>query len=210
MQRHPPARGAWLALDTIAVRENVRDLDAAHVANLAQSIPLRGVLVPLIVRLIDDGYELVAGYHRIAACRSLGLPDVLVAVREREGSSADSAAENVTLMSAVLDRPDPLTLVQSARPQQHVSNDRRLARTVRSAITRPVAPSTAPTVCDALCVSAPITIISTIPSLGLTNGCPVDTSQSGRCHAPIKSRRDPRTAAGDTTTGSQTAAHNRG
>jgi hypothetical protein len=41
-----------------------------------------------------------------------------------------------------------------------------------------------------LCVSAPSTIICTVPSLGyLTNGSPADTSQSGRCHAPIRSRR---------------------
>jgi ParB family transcriptional regulator, chromosome partitioning protein len=61
-----------LALDDIRVRENVRDLDVDHVDNLAQSIALRGLLVPLIVRPIDGGYELVAGYHRIAACRQLG------------------------------------------------------------------------------------------------------------------------------------------
>ncbi|MGI9099028.1 MAG: ParB/RepB/Spo0J family partition protein [Solirubrobacteraceae bacterium] len=85
-----------LALDAIAVRENVRELDTEHVENLAQSIALRGVLVPLIVRAVDDGYELVAGYHRIAACRNLGLVDVPVVVREPAGSSADSAAENVT------------------------------------------------------------------------------------------------------------------
>src|SRR4051812_37166693 len=79
----------------------------------------------------------------------------------------------------------------TARPQANrSSNDRRLALTVRSASTRPVAPSTAPTVCDCLWVSAPITIIRTVPSLGsLTNGSPADTSQSGRCHAPIRSRR---------------------
>jgi ParB/RepB/Spo0J family partition protein len=85
-----------LALDEIAVRDNVRELDLEHVDNLAQSIALRGVLVPLIVRATDDGWELVAGYHRIAACRQLGVDDVPVVVREREGSSADSAAENVT------------------------------------------------------------------------------------------------------------------
>ena len=84
------------------------------------------------------------------------------------------------------------------------SNDAASRGTVRSATTRPVAASTAATVCESLCVSAPITIIRTVPSLGYTNGSPVDTSQSGRCHAPIKSRRDPRTAAGDTTTDSQT------
>ena len=85
-----------LALDEILVRENVRDLDEAHVDNLAQSIALRGLLVPLIVRPTDAGYELVAGYHRMAACRKLDLPDAAVVVREKEGSSADSAAENVT------------------------------------------------------------------------------------------------------------------
>ena len=85
-----------LALDSIRVRDNVRELDPDHVTALAQSIALRGLLVPLIVRPVDDGYELVAGYHRIAACLKLGLTDAAVVVREHEGSSADSAAENVT------------------------------------------------------------------------------------------------------------------
>ena len=44
-----------LALDEIVVRDNVRELDAAHVNNLAQSIALRGLLVPLIVRPVDAG-----------------------------------------------------------------------------------------------------------------------------------------------------------
>ena len=87
---------ATLALDSIHVRENVRDLDAEHVAALAQSIKLRGLLVPVIVRAIDAGHELVAGYHRFAACRQLGLDEIPVVVREHDGSSADSAAENVT------------------------------------------------------------------------------------------------------------------
>ena len=92
----PVAGELRLALNDIRVRENVRELDVEHVDKLAQSIALRGVLVPLIVRVIDDGYELVAGYHRIAACRQLDLSDVPVVVRGHEGSSADSAAENVT------------------------------------------------------------------------------------------------------------------
>ena len=92
-----PASGELrLALDDILVGDNVRDLDAAHVDSLAQSIALRGLLVPLIVRATDAGFELVAGYHRYHACRKLGLDDAPVVVREKEGSSADSAAENVT------------------------------------------------------------------------------------------------------------------
>jgi hypothetical protein len=36
------------------------------------------------------------------------------------------------------------------------------------------------------------------------DGPPADTSQSGRCHAPIKSRQQSSAAAGDTTTVGQT------
>ena len=91
----PTAGELRLALDDIRVRENVRDLDVEHVESLARSIALRGLLVPLIVRVVDEGHELVAGYHRVAACRKLGLTDAPVVVRDHEGSSADSAAENV-------------------------------------------------------------------------------------------------------------------
>jgi ParB/RepB/Spo0J family partition protein len=91
-----PASGELrLALDDILVGDNVRDVDAEHVDNLAQSIKLRGLLVPLIVRATTAGYELVAGFHRYHACRKLNLTDVPVVVRDAEGSTADAAAENV-------------------------------------------------------------------------------------------------------------------
>jgi len=46
-----------LALDDICLRENVRELDAAHVDNPGQSIALRGLLVPLIVRPANAGKQ---------------------------------------------------------------------------------------------------------------------------------------------------------
>lgn len=85
-----------LPLEDIQAGENTRELDPAHVDGLAQSIKLRGLLVPLIVRPTTGGYQLVAGHHRLAACRQLGHRDVLVVVRHEEGSSTDSAVENVT------------------------------------------------------------------------------------------------------------------
>ena len=80
-----------LVLDDILVGDNVRDVDQEHVDNLAQSIALRGLLVPLIVRPTAAGYELFPDYQRCHACRRLGLDEVPVVVRDREGSSADSA-----------------------------------------------------------------------------------------------------------------------
>lgn len=109
-----------LALDEIVVRENVRDLDDTHVANLARSIALRGLLVPLVVRPTDAGYELVAGDHRFAACRKLDLPHAPVVVRDKEGSSAYTAAENVTRKQLTpLGAGRPILHRRRTRPQPH-------------------------------------------------------------------------------------------
>src|SRR5215204_3068238 len=87
--------GRHVALDRIRVPQNVRALDEAHVEALAGSIKLQGMLVPLVVREHGDGFELVAGFHRIAAARSLGLAEVPVVVRDAETEEADRAVENI-------------------------------------------------------------------------------------------------------------------
>jgi ParB/RepB/Spo0J family partition protein len=83
------------SLDLIDVGENTRELDQEHVEALSSSIALRGLIVPLVVRPNDERFVLVAGYHRYAACRKLGLDEVEITLREQDGTSADSAAENV-------------------------------------------------------------------------------------------------------------------
>jgi ParB-like chromosome segregation protein Spo0J len=59
--------GRELALEQIRVPDNVRALDDAHVQALARSIALQGMLVPIVVCSDGDDFELVAGFHRIAA-----------------------------------------------------------------------------------------------------------------------------------------------
>jgi ParB/RepB/Spo0J family partition protein len=88
--------GRRVALGEIRVPENVRALDPEHVEALAGSIKLQGMLVPVVVRDDGDGFELVAGFHRIAAARSLGLADVPVVVRDVQTEDADRAVENIT------------------------------------------------------------------------------------------------------------------
>jgi ParB/RepB/Spo0J family partition protein len=88
--------GRQVALEQIRVPENVRALDEAHIEALAGSIALQGMLVPVVVRSDGDGFELVAGFHRIAAARSLGLAEVPVVVRDAETEDADRAVENIT------------------------------------------------------------------------------------------------------------------
>jgi ParB/RepB/Spo0J family partition protein len=85
-----------LSLEQIVVTQNVRELDSEHVDALARSIELQGLIVPLVVRPTDgDSFELVAGFHRIAAARQLGMAEVSVVVRDAETEDADRAVENI-------------------------------------------------------------------------------------------------------------------
>jgi ParB/RepB/Spo0J family partition protein len=88
--------GRHIALVDIRVPDNVRDLDPEHVKALAGSIGLQGMLVPVVVRNDGEGFELVAGFHRVAAARSLGLTAVPVVIRDAQSEDADRAVENIT------------------------------------------------------------------------------------------------------------------
>jgi len=88
--------GRRVALASIHVPENVRAIDDEHVKALAGSIELQGMLVPVVVRTDGERFELVAGFHRIAAARSLGLAEVPVVVRDGDSEDADRAVENIT------------------------------------------------------------------------------------------------------------------
>jgi hypothetical protein len=61
-----------LALEEILMREHVRELDPGRVDSLAQSIPLRGLLVPLIVRPGKQGQseDRSLAHRRSAATRA--------------------------------------------------------------------------------------------------------------------------------------------
>ena len=92
-----------IPLDSIHVPSNVRALNAEHVDALAASIALQGILIPLVVcpasgEVADSGfpYELVAGFHRIAAAAKLTLAEVPVVVRDSAAEQADRAIENIT------------------------------------------------------------------------------------------------------------------
>ena len=86
-------------IDLIDPGENSRELDQEHVNALAASIALRGLIVPLLVSPDGDRFTLIAGHHRYAACRSLAMEDIEITVRHQNGTSADTAAENVVRKS---------------------------------------------------------------------------------------------------------------
>ncbi len=62
--------------------------DAEPLGELAESIRQHGVLQPLLVRRLADGYELIAGERRWRAARLAGLTSVPAVVRSDAGNDA--------------------------------------------------------------------------------------------------------------------------
>ena len=77
-----------IAVDQIRPsRQQVRSrFDAEPLGELAESIRLHGVLQPLLVRRLADGYELIAGERRWRAARLAGLNTVPAVVRGDAGN----------------------------------------------------------------------------------------------------------------------------
>ena len=59
-----------------------KNFSESQLAELVESIKQYGVIQPLIVTKIANGYELIAGERRLRASRQLGLTEVPVIVRE--------------------------------------------------------------------------------------------------------------------------------
>ena len=57
-------------------------LGSAGIEELAASISQNGLIQPIIVREINQGYEIVAGERRFRACLYLGFSDILAIVDE--------------------------------------------------------------------------------------------------------------------------------
>lgn len=56
--------------------------DESKLEELIESIKEKGILEPLIVRKVDDGYELIVGERRWRAAQKVGLKEVPVIVKE--------------------------------------------------------------------------------------------------------------------------------
>jgi ParB family chromosome partitioning protein len=94
-------------------RDSVRDVDVARIrpnpaqprqhfdeealAELADSIRQHGVLQPILVRAVDDGFELIAGERRWRAAQRAQLHTIPALVREHDDSGSAELAliENV-------------------------------------------------------------------------------------------------------------------
>lgn len=66
--------------------------DSDYIETLMASIVQSGVISPVVVRMLDSSnYEVIAGHHRLEACRRLGHANVPVVVRHMTDSEAACA-----------------------------------------------------------------------------------------------------------------------
>ena len=74
-----------------------QQFDEDALAELAESIRERGVLQPILVRPVDDGYELIAGERRWRAAQRAQLHSIPALVREHDDSGSAELAliENI-------------------------------------------------------------------------------------------------------------------
>lgn len=56
--------------------------DEAAITELADSIRQHGLIQPIVVRPMEEGYQIVAGERRWRACRMLGMSEVPVVIKE--------------------------------------------------------------------------------------------------------------------------------
>jgi ParB family chromosome partitioning protein len=93
--------GGLLEIPVAAVVPNPRqprvDFAEEALAALARSIREVGVLQPIVVRVREGGYELVAGERRLRAARLAGLPTVPAIVRDSDDTDAlrEALIENI-------------------------------------------------------------------------------------------------------------------
>ena len=99
-----------------------RSFDEAKIDELANSVRDQGIIQPLVVRRVGDGYELIAGERRLRAARKAGLREVPVIVRE--------ASNSETLQLALLEnlQREDLNPIEEAAAYQRLQEEFELSQ----------------------------------------------------------------------------------
>jgi ParB family chromosome partitioning protein len=90
------------------------EFNQEHIEELAQSIREKGVIQPLLVRRMGDGLELIAGERRLRACKSLGLKEIPVIIKNIDDKDSLEYAliENI--------QRESLNPIEEAHAYQHL------------------------------------------------------------------------------------------
>jgi len=94
-----------------------QNFDAEVLATLTESVRRDGVLMPILVRPMGDGYELIAGERRWRASQAAGLLEIPAIVRDVDDLQA------LELAIVENEQRDNLTAIESARAYQRMMDE---------------------------------------------------------------------------------------
>jgi ParB family chromosome partitioning protein len=122
----PPREATPHELDLDLLVPNPRQprtyIEEHHLEELAQSIRTHGVLQPVLVRRVDDQYEIVAGERRWRAAQRAGLLKVPVVVRD----VADHDLLQVALIENI--QRENLNAIEEAQAYRRLSDELNLSQ----------------------------------------------------------------------------------
>lgn len=95
-----------LPIEKIVRRADGRAIELSTVAALAESIATVGLINPIRVRVAGDGWEVIAGAHRLEASKSLGLTDIEADIVSADDLHAELAMIDENLCRAELSPSD--------------------------------------------------------------------------------------------------------
>lgn len=99
-----------------------RFFDEERIAELAESIRHQGILQPLIVRKLDQGYELIIGERRLRAAQHAGLDRVPVVVKE----ATDAESMEMALVENI--QREELTPIEEALAYRQLMDELHLTQ----------------------------------------------------------------------------------
>jgi ParB family chromosome partitioning protein len=94
-----------------------QNFDAEVLATLTESVRRDGVLMPILVRPMGEGYELIAGERRWRASQAAGLLEIPAIVRDVDDLQA------LELAIVENEQRDNLTAIESARAYQRMMDE---------------------------------------------------------------------------------------
>ena len=95
-----------LPINKISTRPDARALNADAINGLVDSIAEIGLINPIRVRPAGDGWEVIAGVHRLEACKILGLTEIAADVVDADDVHAELAMIDENLCRAELSPSD--------------------------------------------------------------------------------------------------------
>jgi ParB family chromosome partitioning protein len=102
------------------------NIDDARLEQLAASIRANGVIQPIVVRKVDDGYRIIAGERRWRAARLAGLTRVPVVVKEVAGDATEQRVLQMALVENI--QRDDLNPIDEAKAYRRLADEFNLTQ----------------------------------------------------------------------------------